>query len=475
MDNFELLYSLFNQFLFAEAKRNISNVKYYFDTNPNTMGNPLVENMLNAIRDYDLDAIGHPLFQSIMMKCRKTEAESSKIMSDVIRWKSYSKEQMLPAKEFLEQICAKAELDKLGKLCVQSPKDYIKQIKNLNFQCEDLDIFNTTSFDLVDINSIVAEANNGFIPSHYPWINATFDPYPGYEKGQMVIICAAPATGKSLFMMSEALHMAASGEKVLYVGLGDNKMKDFIVRLGAMYTGLSFGDTMKNLNSVYESLKAVLKNNLEISINPAGVVSAEMIVEYVKSHPEFSVVAIDYDSNLMGVGESDNMYNSFGSAYEKLTELTLMNKLVFVGSQTKVSSWTNEIINMPDVGESSRKQHSADMIIGIGKTVNCPNHVHAVNISKSRRGEIDVKSYCIRLNNGRFYPICKALYDELKNVTEKRTYSEEEIAMMNSQLSIQASHISNQLNQAVAQRPQQMSAPQPVIQQNPIGPNPFLN
>lgn len=466
MDNFELLYSLFNQYLFTEAKNNILNIKYYFDTNPSTMGNPLVEHMLAAIRDYELDAIGHPLFQSIMLKCRKNDAESSKIMADIIRWKGYTKEQMAPAKEYLEQVCARAELDKLGRLYSDSPKEYIKQIKNLNFQVEDLEVFNSTSFDDVDINSIVAESSNGFIPSHYPWVNATFDPYPGYERGQMVIIAASPATGKSLFCMSEALHMAANGSRVLYVGLGDNKMKDFIVRLGAMFTGLSFGETMKNLNAVYESLKEVLDDRLEISINPAGVVSADMIVEYVKAHPEFEVVVIDYDSNLKGAGESDNMYSSFGSVYEKLTELTLMNKLVFVGSQTKVTSWSNEVINMSDVGESSRKQHSADMIIGIGKTINCPNHLHTFNISKNRRGEIDVKSYSIRLSNGRFFPICKALYDDLKSETEKKNYTEEEISRMNSQYMLQTQRINNQLQQTMANQSQQ---PQPKT----VGPNPF--
>lgn len=477
MDNFELLYSLFNQYLFSEAKRNISNIKYYFDTNPSTMGNPLIDNMLGAIRDYDLEAIGQPLFQSILMKCNKTSQESSNIMSSIIRWKGYTKEQMSPAREYLEQVCARAELEKIGRLYSASPKDYIKQIKNLNLQFEDLDVFNSVGFGDVDINSLVAESEAGFIPSRYKWINDTFQPYPGYERGQMVIICAAPATGKSLFCMSEALHMASSGYKVLYVGLGDNKMKDFIVRLGAMYSGLSFGDTMKRINEVYNSLKEVLKDNLEISINPAGKISAEEIVEYVKSRPEFDVVVVDYDSNLKGVGEGEvNMYNSFGSAYETLTQLTLMNKLVFIGSQTKVTSWDSEVIRMSDVGESSRKQHSADMIIGIGRVTGCPNHVHCLNISKSRRGEVDVKSYCIRLGNGRFYPISRGLYEALKEESEKKQYTEVEIEIMDRQYRNQEAMISNKL--AMAGQQYQQSQQQVLDEQaKKFTPqyNPFLN
>jgi len=466
MNNFELLYSLFNQYLFTEAKTNIISIKYFFDTNPSTAGNHFIESMLEAIRDYDFGAIDQPLFQSILMKCRKTDAEATSIMSEIIKWKSYTKEQMLPAKAFLEQICAKAELDKIGRLYSENPVEYIKYIKNLNFQVTDLDIFSATCFSEIDINSVVAEANKGFIPSHYSWINSTFDPYPGYEKGQLVVVCAAPSVGKSLFMMSEALHMSVSGNKVLYVGLGDNKMKDFIVRLGAMYTGMNFGDVTRNLNSVYKSLETAIGDRLQISINPAGKVSADVIVEYVKSRPEFDVVIIDYDSNLLGVSDSDNMYNSFGSAYEKFTELTLMNKLVFVGSQTKISSWNNEIVNMSDVGESSRKQHSADMIIGIGQNINCPNHLHCIHISKSRRGERDVKNYSIRLNNGRFYPICRALYDDLKNETEKRMYTEDAIVTMNQQYMQQTQIITNRLQNATQQFSENQGPKK-------IGPNPF--
>ena len=50
MNNFELLYSLFNQYLFTEAKTNIISIKYFFDTNPSTAGNHFIESMLEAIR-----------------------------------------------------------------------------------------------------------------------------------------------------------------------------------------------------------------------------------------------------------------------------------------------------------------------------------------------------------------------------------------------------------------------------------------
>lgn len=92
--------------------------------------------------------------------------------------------------------------------------------------------------------------------------------------------------------------------------------------------------------------------------------------------------------------------------------------------------WGESIINLQDVGESSRKQHSADMIITRGRETNCPNHVAPMKIVKNRRGETDVVAYSIRLNNGRTKILPKAVYQDLKQVSEKRDYDEGEIDKM---------------------------------------------
>ena len=140
---------------------------------------------------------------------------------------------------------------------------------------------------------------------------------------------------------------------------------------------------------------------------------------------------IDYDSNAKGAASSDDsMYNSFGNLYEKLNEIVLAGKLVFVGSQIKVQAWDKEIVDMIDVGESSRKQHTADCIIGIGRVIDCPNHVHAIKLSKNRRGEENVISYAIRLNNARWKMIPRGVYDTLKQGREKVEYTEGQIDRM---------------------------------------------
>ena len=210
-----------------------------------------------------------------------------------------------------------------------------------------------------------------------------------------------------------------------------------------------------------------MNDNLEISINAAGKVSSEEIVEYVKTKGAFyDVVIIDYDSNAKGVGEGDSMYNEFGKLYETLNELVLLGKLVFIASQPKISAWQNSVLEMSDIGESSRKQHTADMIIGIGREEKCPNHLHTIKISKNRRGEEGAKAYTIRLNNGRWKTLPKGLYDRLKQVTEKTTYSEFEIDNMIGQFNSSMVQTQAGVKMKASQIPPQGFNP---------GNNPFIN
>ena len=62
MENIELAYALTNQYLFQEAKNNITDLSYYFSVNPSCSGNALIEGIVNAIRDYDLAAMTYHCF-----------------------------------------------------------------------------------------------------------------------------------------------------------------------------------------------------------------------------------------------------------------------------------------------------------------------------------------------------------------------------------------------------------------------------
>ena len=420
--------SLFNQYLFQRAKNSIENIEYYFSTNPSTSGNPLIEELIKAIKDYSFESIGEPLFRSILMKCRKSDVESDQILSEVIKWKSFSKEEIKPAETYLKNIIRTAIITKANHLFNNDPSGYIRYIKDYDVGISDLDIFSATNFNNLDINSIVADSGNGFVTTNINFLNEAFQPMRALERGQLGIICAPPGVGKSLEAMNLALWMASQGEKVLFVCLGDNNMKDFIVRMGSIALGITFAEAYQNLNYVYMSLRNMVGDNLEVSINPAGVVSADDIVEKAKSN-NYSVIFIDYDSNIKGACDGDSMYLSMGNIYNKFTELTLDGKLVFICSQPKNGVWKS-FIRLSDIGESSRKQHACDFCITISDLLeDNPNHIYYMSLVKARRGEVGSGAYMIRIQ-GRFIEIPKLVYDNIANVDGKMDYTEATINQM---------------------------------------------
>ena len=142
----DLIYAMFNQYLFIEAKNNIDTIKYYFDTNSNTAGNPLVDQLLGAIKNYDLASIDVPLFQSILMRSGKGQDEAQGILNEIFKWKRYSKDQIEPVRKTLQDVCASVILRKAGNLYSDSPSEYIKYIKGLDFQTTDREIVSVTGF-----------------------------------------------------------------------------------------------------------------------------------------------------------------------------------------------------------------------------------------------------------------------------------------------------------------------------------------
>lgn len=187
----DLIYAMFNQYLFIEAKNNIDTLKYYFDTNASTAGNPLVDQLLGAIKSYDLASMDAPLFQSILLRSGKSGIEAQNILNEIFKWKKYSKDQVEPVRKALQDVCASVMLRKANNLYSQSPSEFIKYVKSLNFQTADPDILKATAFNKIDINSVVAGSTEG-IESKYSWINNSFRPLNKVPLGQIILFSGAP-------------------------------------------------------------------------------------------------------------------------------------------------------------------------------------------------------------------------------------------------------------------------------------------
>ena len=291
------------------------------------------------------------------------------------------------------------------------------------------EIAGSEKFGDFDISKMADEQNQVGYPSTFSWINNLFEPGHQYESGQMVLITMAPGTGKTLWMMTEALTMAlTTNAKIHYLAMGDMKPKDFIIRMGAIYTGKPFGEVTANIKPIYETLRSLIGDRLEVTVVPAGQVTVDDYVDYIRSK-NFDVVFIDYDSNFK-LKESESMYNDFGIVYNSLTKLTQDGRLVFIAAQPKINVWSNPVIELGDVGESARKIHTVDILFTAGKYIDSPNHVGIFKCCKNRRGEEGSRVGYIRLNNGRFKFIPVDIAKQLGAETAKKNYTEADIDIL---------------------------------------------
>lgn len=582
MENLEFLYSLFNQYVFQEAKNNIEHLEYYFNSNPATTGNTLVHGLLETIRTHELSQIDEPLFYSLLVRDKKTSQEQAKIMGSIKKWKTYDKKQIEPQREFLREVCADSLMRKASYKSNNNPYSLYKEIKNSVLKIDATDILSSISFKDLDINTMVAEGLGYGYPSSFKWINDLFEPSHQYEAGQMIMITCPPGcmsgdtrifladgtidtleniykkqsknitvyacdgenpkisvaescqiskyvdswyvveidgkefrvtenhpflmidgtwkradelkigdslmpfnistggysyvytkksknkvitnikiekldtpqpvydmvnvdiyhnyavawddnsgffshnTGKTLWMMTEALYLAINTkEKLHYLAMGDMKPRDFIVRMGAIFSGYSFGDTVKNLPLIFNNMKQYMEDRLDLSVVPAATLSVDEYIEFVLEN-DYKIVFIDYDSNFL-MESSENMYNDFGEVYNKLTKLTQAGVLVFIAAQPKINSWDKPIIELGDVGESSRKIHTVDILFTAGKFKDSPNHLGIFKCCKNRRGEEGTTTGYIRLGNGRFKFIPAELAKSMSGDLEKKDYTDADI------------------------------------------------
>lgn len=430
MDNLDFILSLFSQYLFTTAKENIQDIEYYFTTNPNTRDNALIKELLYALKTYNLENIDVPLFQSICSKAGKNTVESKEILDKLIQWKSYDREKMEPARKYLEDLCSASVIQRANHLYPNDPTQFLHYLKKAEIKVNKVqDVLTTSSFNDLDINSLIADETTCGVPSYFDFINNSFEPHRSIEFGQIGLISMPPGTGKSLMAMCEALNFASRGIKTHYAAFGDLKFSDFIIRLCAIWSGLPFWEARKNIVPIYKSLCEAVGDNLGITCLPSGTVTAEEYVEYIKNS-DYRCCILDYDGTLKNPGASDSLYLSYGAIYDKLTELSAMGKLILILAQPQKPSWELEEIELHQVGESAKKIMTVDWAVTRGRCTESENHLGVFTIIKNRRGEEGGKAYSVRLNNGRFKIIPRQVYNELKKVEGKANWSEGEIDQM---------------------------------------------
>ena len=474
MNELDVLYGCFNQYVFKLAKDNWQALYDYYNRLPGGRTyHKLAFDLLDVIRTKEFTEIEAPTFMDILAREGKNEAESREIMSNLFRWKSYTKEQIAPTKEFLKSMIANGILGKATELFGGSPVDFITYIKNSDVKVKDDDYKAVTNFNNLDIPSIIAEDFSEQFISSLDFLNLCYEPHHTVPGSQIIVVSGLPGSGKSLALASEVLQYATcnggrGGEHVLYLIMGDLREKDIIIRMDVLLNGISFAESGSDIMAAYNRVLAAVGDRLHLWFAPAGKVSATDVVNYAKEHPEIKVYALDYDSLFApepgGSTRSDSLYLSLGDTYNTLTELsTGMGKLVYVASQPKSFGMTDntEAFSGSSLADSRRKLEIADCIItfGIAQDVSVPCGI--IKVDKNRRGKKAKFYYCrpearIRIIPEGVYNFIKENYRD-----SSQTMTDADLARIVERFRVEQAVISAQMAAAM---PPQMPQPGQIMQ-----------
>jgi KaiC/GvpD/RAD55 family RecA-like ATPase len=424
-----LIYGLFNQYVFSEAKMNFRYLKMYFTQDPMSRSNSLIHRLLLLIEKYNFTDITEATLISTLQEDGKSDEEIRSILNKIVEYKRYTKEQAVIFRDNLRKLCYSAYIQDVKNRNEYDVVNYVESIKKFDYRSNYSDTLMAKSFSQLDITDLVDRYSTEGYKSRYDFINKSFAP-GGYIPGQIVQVVAAPAVGKSLFLMGEAVNFIEQGRRVHYLTLGDLNELDIAIRMICMISKTPKRIVESDILGYYNIYKSKFEDLLSITVVPSGYVRVTEYVDWIKSRAdEYDILMVDYDSNFRS-DPSLNMYDQGGDTYDALSQLSRMGKLVFVASQPKLAYFRAEKLPMEAAGESSRKQHISDMIITIGKNQESSMRMGYMCIVKSRRGDTAEQPW-IGTNEGLFYPCSKMLYAKYRTSSSQyHLYSYDELVGM---------------------------------------------
>lgn len=411
-----VIYALFNEYLFSEAKANIELYKSYLNRVGFKEGT-LEQILTGFVKDKPIHEINeHLIFNSLDLS---TPKEKELIYNRILKYKEVSPDDIGMYRSTYRSICEAELINQSNEIA--DFRERLEFIRNNEYKSQFSTKIKITSFDSAS-EFEDDPANSSGIKSTMKFINDSF-PTNDYINGQLVVVCGRPGGGKSLFMMQESAYACHQNKRVHYLAAGDLRPSDFLVRMSSMINEVPLSDVYLDLPRYIETSKEYLGGRFHFSTVPAQAVTSSEYVNYMLSViDDFDMFICDYDANLnTGV---DNMYQSGGELYDLLTTISAQNKLVLVGSQPKIGYWNDDRLPLTALNESSRKQAILDKVITIGKAPESGIHCGRIGNPKNRRGTPDLYEPYIRTSCGKLLEIPHDKYQLLRNNPSKHSQTD---------------------------------------------------
>jgi hypothetical protein len=321
------------------------------------------------------------------------------------------------------------ERDRIGETAATT--NLINRMSDLkNMKAKRVDVINFTEIDMEKFIAEEIDAPKRLIKSQFNLIKELSD-NGAYEKGWLVQVVAPTSSGKTLWLLNEAIHFADSGLKVFWLALGDMLKRDLLERTLCITTQTDRTEVRPRFKELWKDpyVQKVLAN-IDFVVERSKRLTASDISNITLSHEvgrdPYDVVIVDYDDNMKREqGENGqgggSMYEDGGNAYAELVNLAQGGeetsdptyRLVFVAAQAKPGSWNKEELPLDSVACSSQKAMKANLTISLNRNAVARN-VGTMSIVKHRHGKEGSTKY-VREEYGVFRGIDKREYENLVN------------------------------------------------------------
>lgn len=383
-------------------------MREYFRNKKDKVAGTLIE-ILDKVHFDDID--DGMLFARLSTEAKLTNTQCNEVISKIKEAKSLNRDQINEYKKGFESAIF-ANVLREAQSSSSNVIEFFEKIQKFQYRKDSSEVFKVTKLKEIDISKIknLYDVSKS-VKSRYNFINESFV-VGGYQFGQIVCVCGAPSTGKSLFLQSEAINMALNGVRCHYLCMGDLNEEKIMSRFAGMHCNVSQKEFMENIEGYVLKTVSDLGDNLHITCQPSGKTRARDHIDWCLDHiNDYDVFFVDYDTNYEKDPHSESMYEELGAVYDMFTEITSKNKLVFVACQPKNSAYKDEKISMDSLAESSRKSQIIDMCITLGRYKN--NVCGIASIEKNRNGE-NIETPWLRAANGVFFEATEAMYASLK-------------------------------------------------------------
>lgn len=215
-----LLYGMFNEFVFPEAKMNVEYLEKFYKHDQFTKTNTLAGKLIYLIKNYKFTDITEATFISVLQEDGKSTDETSTILSKIKEYKQYTHDQAKTFRDNLKKICYKAYVNEIQYKYGDDIVDYVDELRKYDYKSNYSESLSVKNFQDLQLSDLVDRYSADGFKSRYDFINKSYT-CGGWLPGQIVQVCAAPSTGKSLFLEGEAANFVLQGKRVHYLTLGD--------------------------------------------------------------------------------------------------------------------------------------------------------------------------------------------------------------------------------------------------------------